>query len=225
MLTANPTRAQIEPPLFSAFLRLENRRALVYGNGFETVRTGERLARAGAILRVVSSEPSPELREWIRKERHEFRSRRIRKRDLRGVYLVMAERYAPELEHLWQLAEAQSVFANVMDEKAWCSFYLGSVVERGALQIAISTSGIAPALAVRLRERFENELPVEVSDFLELARELRPAVMARHSTFSARKRVWYELVDSGIWEVLASGDRALAKSYAERILETRGALA
>jgi siroheme synthase-like protein len=61
--------------------------------------------------------------------------------------------------------------------------------------ISISSSGCAPALSVRLRERLERTVTETFGRFAELVGGLRGAIAARHPDAAERKRLWYELVD------------------------------
>lgn len=86
------------------------------------------------------------------------------------------------------------------------------------MTIAISTSGKAPALAVRLKERLQRELGPEYERFLELAGDLREPLARRVPDFETRKALWYELVDSEILDLLGSGDEAAAREVISRIV-------
>jgi precorrin-2 dehydrogenase/sirohydrochlorin ferrochelatase len=86
------------------------------------------------------------------------------------------------------------------------------------LTIAISTSGKAPALAVRLKERLQHELGPEYERFLELAGELREPLARQVPDFETRKALWYEIVDSEILEVLARGDESAAREIISRVV-------
>ena len=60
---------------------------------------------------------------------------------------------------VFQEANARGIFCNAVDDIANCHFYYGSIVQRGDLQIAISTNGKSPALAQRMRKELEQQYP------------------------------------------------------------------
>ena len=91
-------------------------------------------------------------------------------------------------------------------------------MRKGDLTIAISTSGKAPALAVRLRERLQRELGSEYERFLELAGELREPLARNVPDFETRKALWYELVDSEILDALARGDETSAREIISHVV-------
>ena len=89
-----------------------------------------------------------------------------------------------------------------MDDVPHCNFVSGSVIKQGPLVIAISTSGCAPVLSVRLRERFEKEFGPEYADFLHLMKALRPYMAERFADFEKRRETWYALVDGPLFELV-----------------------
>ena len=91
--------------------------------------------------------------------------------DLDGVWLVVAAA-TPEVnrEVRGRGRRPRRVFVNAVDDPAAASAYLGGVVRRGGVTIAISTEGRAPALAGLLREALEAVIPDEVGAWVEEAR-------------------------------------------------------
>ena len=67
--------------------------------------------------------------------------------------MIAAETDPTVAARIWEEAESEGILVNVLDDADHCSFVAGSVVRQGPLTLAISTSGCAPALAVRLRQR------------------------------------------------------------------------
>jgi len=59
------------------------------------------------------------------------------------------------------------LLVNVADTPDLCDFYLGGIVTKGNLKIAISTNGKSPTAAKRLRQLLEDVLPEEIDDLLE----------------------------------------------------------
>src|SRR5258708_36727592 len=98
---------------------------------------------------------------------------------MRGCVLVYAATDDPKL-HRELAAEARSlgVPINVVDVPELCTFIAPAVVKRGALQIAISTGGAAPAFAARLRRNLEDQFVTEYALILEIVRAARPRLHA-----------------------------------------------
>lgn len=72
-----------------------------------------------------------------------------------------------------QLAKEKKVLVNVADKPALCDFYLGSIVQKGQVKIAISTNGKSPTLAKRLKAHLQEMLPEELDDLAEHLNQLR----------------------------------------------------
>jgi siroheme synthase-like protein len=70
-------------------------------------------------------------------------------------------------------AHAKGKLINAADKPALCDFYLGSVVTKGDLKLAISTNGKSPTMAKRLREVFSEMLPGELDEVMQNLREIR----------------------------------------------------
>jgi siroheme synthase-like protein len=111
------------------------------------------------------------------------------------------------------------VLLNCVDDPANCRFILASVAEQGQLQVAISTGGACPALAVRLREKLERDLGPEYAAFLELAGGLREELAARVPDFQRRRTLWYEIVDSPALGLLAADQPAAASRAIEQLIQ------
>jgi siroheme synthase-like protein len=122
-----------------------------------------------------------------------------------------------------QEAKAERALLNVTDDTARSDFTAGAVMRQGALTIAISTSGCAPALAVRLRQQFERTFGPEYATFLAWLQALREPLAAQYPNFSERRARWYALVDSEILSWLQQGRVDLARQHmAEIIADTLG---
>jgi uroporphyrin-III C-methyltransferase/precorrin-2 dehydrogenase/sirohydrochlorin ferrochelatase len=154
--------------LFPAFLKLRNRLVLVVGGGVIAASKIPSLVEAGAQLTVVSPELNPELTQRL--HRHEFTwlPKPFEPGDLHGKFLVIAATSIPELNAaVFEAADARQVLCNAVDDIDHCHFYYGSIVQRGDLQIAISTNGKSPALAQRLRKELEEQFGPEYAAWLE----------------------------------------------------------
>lgn len=204
---------------YPVFLDLHQRRCVVVGGGAVAADKTDGLLRSGAIVVVVAPRLDEPLATWARQGRVEHLARDYRRGDLEGASLVLAEQVAPELQReLFAEAEARRIFVNVQDVVAYCSFVAPALLRRGDLAIAISTSGSAPALAVRLRDRLAGELGEEYGAFLELARRFRRPLAESVADVEERRALWYRLVDSRVLELFAEGRDGEARRLASEIL-------
>lgn len=204
---------------YPVFLSLAERLVVVIGGGAIAERKVAGLLPCGARVRVVAPELTAELARLAERGEIEHRARDYQPGDLEGAVLALAEPGGDARDEAFSAeAEARGIFANVEDVVEYCSFIAPSIVRRGDLVIAISTSGRAPALAVRLRQRLEKELGPEYGALLELAGRLRGPLARAVPEFEERRRRWYELVDSEVLSLFRDGGIAEAFELAEQIM-------
>ena len=157
-------------PLFPVFLKLEGLQVLLVGAG----KVGHEKLLAlvsnapAAQIEVVADEVSEAVYALARL--HPFV--RIRKKifeadDLLGKNIVMvAVNDRKASAEIRRLAKEKNILANVADTPGQCDFYLGSIVQKGSLKIAISTNGQSPTMAKRIRELLQNTLPDELDELI-----------------------------------------------------------
>lgn len=183
---------------YPVFLNLEGRRVLVVGHGRVADAKAQSLLEAGAKVRRVSG-------------------RRFQKRDLAGVNLVICATSNERLNRRASaLATARRLFVNVVDRPELCSFIAPAVVRKGHVQIAISTGGHSPALAVKLKEEIAKTIVDAYGELLDLLAGLRPRVLARIPNPAARAKIFQNIVRGRALELLRHGRRLAARRLIER---------
>jgi len=204
---------------YPVYIELRNQSCVVVGGGKIAEGKVEGLLAVEARVTLISPELSPRLQELSNQKQITYIPRAYQPGDLTGAFLVICATDQTEINHqVWQEASANRQLVNVVDDTPRCNFIAPSILRKGDLTIAISTSGKAPALAVRLKERFQREIGPEYERFLELAGELREPLAKHIPDFETRKALWYELVDSDILEVLARGDEDSAKEIISQVV-------
>ena len=99
------------------------------------------------------------------------------KRYLAGKHMVVATTDIPEINvQVWQDCRAVSKLVNVADNPPYCDFYMGGIVTKGNVKIAISTNGKSPTTAKRLRQFFEDVIPENIDDFVKNLNEYRKTI-------------------------------------------------
>jgi precorrin-2 dehydrogenase / sirohydrochlorin ferrochelatase len=153
--------------LFPMFLKLSARPCLVVGAGAVAESKIASLLEAGGHVRVVAPEATPQVRSWAQSKEIEWHQRIFQPDDLEGMFLVIAATSSRDLhERIFKEATRRGVLCNIVDVPALCDFYYPSVVQRGSLQIAISTAGQSPALAQRLRKQLEDQFGPEYEEWV-----------------------------------------------------------
>lgn len=180
--------------LLPIFVKLRDRLVVVVGGGLIAEGKIEGLFAAEARIRVVSPEVTPRIREWIAQNSVEWRAEAFEPGYLDGAYLVIAATSAPGVnEAVFSEADARGILCNAVDDIEHCHFYYGSVVQRGDLQIAISTNGKSPALAQRLRIQLEKQFGSEYELWLEWLGATRELLRASEGSADSKKALLHHL--------------------------------
>ncbi|MBP6826208.1 MAG: TSUP family transporter [Saprospiraceae bacterium] len=172
----SPESADGSPPragntLFPVFLKLENFHLLIVGGGLVGLEKLSTLLRNSPATRItlVGREISREIRSFSADyEQVELIEKAFEAKDMDGKKFVVAATDDPALhKEIRRLAHQRGILVNVADTPEECDFYLGSIVQKGDLKIAISTNGKSPTIAKRLKETLQDALPAELHDLLQ----------------------------------------------------------
>jgi len=180
--------------LFPMFLKLDGKPCVVVGAGAIAAPKIASLLRADAQITVIAPEASPQIETHARAGRLQWHAREFAAGDLRGAYLVVAATDKREVNHaVAEEARALGVLCNSVDDPPDCDFYYPSVLERGDLQIAVSTGGKSPALAQRLREELDTLIAEDAGAWLDALGQRRLKTLAALPAGEERKRILHEL--------------------------------
>jgi precorrin-2 dehydrogenase / sirohydrochlorin ferrochelatase len=176
---------------YPVFLDLHGVPVLVVGAGTVAARKAAGLAAAGAVVRVVAPEVTPQLE---RDEVAELHVRPYQPGDLEGVRLVVTATGHADIDAAVAAdATAAGLWVNAADQPGDCTFILPAVARHGPLTVAVSTDGASPALARRLRDRAAELL---TDDAVALADELAARRAAVRAAGGSTEDVdWSELID------------------------------
>jgi siroheme synthase-like protein len=171
--------------LLPLFLNLSGRTVLLVGGGPVATAKLRQLLSAGARVHIVA----PNLTEEIRAPHPDvtIAQRPFEPADLDEAWLVVAAATPDVNRHVAEAAEGRHIFVNAVDDPANASAFLGGVVRRDGVTLAISTSGAAPALAALLREGLDALLPRDLGTWLWQARAARVAWRRDGVPMAARK--------------------------------------
>jgi precorrin-2 dehydrogenase / sirohydrochlorin ferrochelatase len=201
--------------LFPMFVKLDGRQVLVVGAGQVGEPKIRGLLPTGAKIRVVAHKASEAVQEWARLGQIVLEERDFVLSDLDNVFLVVVATSSRDLnEFVFGEAQSRRILCNVVDVPEQCDFYYPAVVQRGDLQIAISTSGQSPSLAQKIRQQLERQFGPGYANWVAELGETRRKILAS-SLDPERKR---ELLQS-----LASVEAFEAALATESSTNKRGA--
>lgn len=192
--------------LFPVFLKLSGRPCLVVGAGRVGEPKIESLLAAGAAVKVVAPEATEAVAQWSREGKINWQPRHFEPSDLQGVFLVVVATPSRELnDGIYREAQRRGVLCNVVDDPPHCDFYYPAVVNRGELQIAISTNGQSPALAHRLRQELERRFGPEYEEWVAALGRERQRLFELPLDPEARRRILHSLVTQERFEEFLRG--------------------
>lgn len=183
------------PSCYPVFLNLRGKGCIVVGGGRVAERKVLSLLKTGADITVIS----PELTKRLRKEsvkrlnrakgsggnlRHI--SREYKKGDLKNAFLVIAATDSNKTNK--KVSEDAPHLINVVDMPSLCNFISPSLVKRGPLTIAISTSGVSPSTAKAVRKELEKLYSAEFGKHLASLKKIRAKAMAEIKDKKKRER-------------------------------------
>jgi uroporphyrin-III C-methyltransferase / precorrin-2 dehydrogenase / sirohydrochlorin ferrochelatase len=197
--------------LLPIFLNLTGRNCLLVGAGNVALDKIASLLTTGLKLRVIAPDARIEIHQLAREGKLEWIERRFEPSDLDNNFLVIAATDAPEVNAaVYRGCVERNIPCNSVDDIPNCDFFFGSVVTRGNLQIAISTSGVSPAVAQRLRREIDAQLPEDLGTWLDNLGQLRREVLATHPRTEARKSLLHQLAQRQVCESATCPSRLMA---------------
>lgn len=157
--------------LFPVFLKTETARFLIVGGGNVGLEKTETLLKQNPhiSIKLVASEISAALKEVLKKHPHiDFQERPFEETDLNATDFVITATNDKNINaEIKRKANERKILVNAADQPDLCDFYLGSIVKKGNLKIAISTNGKSPTISKRLREVFEENIPENINESID----------------------------------------------------------
>jgi siroheme synthase-like protein len=163
--------------LYPVFLKLDQLELLLVGGGNVGLEKLHSLLANSpeAKISIVAPEVKDEIKKLVlRHPSCKIYQREFQNEDLENKDLIVLATDKRELhEEIKGLAIQKGILVNVADTPDLCDFYLGSIVQKGNLKIAISTNGKSPTIAKRIKEVLNETLPDEIDDLLNNMQSIR----------------------------------------------------
>ncbi|SON48730.1 siroheme synthase [Vibrio tapetis] len=205
---------------FPLFFDLNHKPVLVVGGGEVASRKVDALVRAGARVTIVSPQIEPFLQALVEQEQCIWEKSFYHSDMMKDYVQAWATTDNPDLNHqVYQDATDQKIMVNVVDDLPFCDFITPSMIERGRVQIAISSGGASPVLIRNIREKMESVLAQNLTLQAEFAASKRNSIKKHLDSVDGRRRFWeaffaHPLVDT------ASNREALEDVYQTLLTET-----
>jgi siroheme synthase-like protein len=204
---------------YPIYLNLKGRAVLVAGGGVVAQGKIEQLLKAGAQVFVVSPLLTARLGELADAGFIGYRHGEFSPEDLNGKALVIsATNCQATNECVARAASERGLLCNVVDQPELCNFITPAVVERGHLQISISTGGGSPSLAQRVKREVALLIDDEYGELLEIVAALRGQAHHLIPDYQGRRELLRAFVESEALTLLRQGRRQEAERLAQEML-------
>ncbi|CAH8282577.1 precorrin-2 dehydrogenase/sirohydrochlorin ferrochelatase [Mariniflexile fucanivorans] len=165
--------------LYPIFLKLNSLNVLIVGGGNVAEEKLTFLLKSSPDAKVTMV--SPMFREGTvelaKKGDVKLIKRKYNKSYLKGKHIVIATTDVPSVNiKVHKHCRKRSILVNVADNPPYCDFYMGGIVTKGNVKVAISTNGKSPTTAKRLRQFFEDVIPENVDDLVKNLNEYRKTI-------------------------------------------------
>lgn len=208
---------------YPVFLDLQGKPVVVVGGGHVALQKIGNLVEAGAQVTLVSPDLIPELKQYVDDGKVMHIKREYEDGDMDGYFLSFVATDDGAINKVVaDEARSRKVWVNAVDDVPNCDFIMPGIVQKGELIIAISTSGLSPAIARKVREDVEEFLGDEDAALLDLAGEVRRELNENKIEVGDCNRcgrshldVWNAALDADVKKLVGSGERDKAK---ERLL-------
>lgn len=210
-------------PYYPIFIDIEDRPVVIIGGGEVCARKAETMMRYGARVRIISPRFTDEIEAWAAAGKLSIERREYQSADIDGANLVIASTDDTAVnERIAADSRARRIPVNVVDVTPLCEFIVPAIIEKGSVQIAVSTGGKSPALARTLKEDLQRQIGPEYTEVNDILGTLRDGAKATLPTDVDRKRFFDGIMASGILGMLREGRRSEAYRTIAHACEAAG---
>lgn len=205
-------------PYYPLYIDLHDQPVVVVGAGSVAERKVSTLLEHGARITVIAPAATPVIEKLAQQGRLVWRERAYEPGDLAGALLAIAATSSRAVnESVYSEAVARPMLVNVVDVPDLCNAIVPSIMERGNLEIAVSTCGASPETAQSIRHGLEDRFPAWWTDYMKVVGEVRTLVKQRvHGPASARSPLYRAVLESDLRDRIAAGERPDAEDVYRR---------
>lgn len=184
-------------PLYAMMVDLSDTCCLIVGGGMVAERKMKALLEANANIIVVSPSATAGIQKCALHNQITWHQRAYLPTDVEGCKLVIAATNEKGTnKQVYLDATNRDLWINVVDDLTLCNFTVPSVVQRGNLQISVSTNGTSPSLAKRIKAELEEMYGEDYAFYLSLMEGIRVIVKRDVTDEKQRSRIFAELSSS-----------------------------
>ena len=199
---------------YPLFFRLAGKRCVVVGGGRVAERKARALLAAGAGVRLISPKITAGISRLQQQGRIELAAREYREGDLEGAALVFGATDKSEVNRqVREDALRLAIPLNAADSPDMCDFFVPSLIRKGPLLIAISTSGLLPLLSKKLRAEITKSLTSDYTAYARRVGAFRKYLLQNVENSRLRGEIMRRVGRAGVREVGRMTLREMKKRF------------
>jgi precorrin-2 dehydrogenase / sirohydrochlorin ferrochelatase len=188
---------------YPLFLDISGKLCVVLGGGKIAERKVSTLIKFRAKVRLISPKITKSLSKHAESGKIEFVEREYREGDLKGAALAFAATDQKEVNlKIKKEADARALPINVVNDPTSCEFLVPSIVQKGPITIAISTSGSLPLLSKKLRQEIDDYLTEDYIKYADMIGKFRKTLKETVKDGKRRKEIMAEIEKTDLHEIL-----------------------
>jgi precorrin-2 dehydrogenase len=210
-------------PYYPIYLDIENRNVVIIGGGDVCARKAQTMLSYGARVTIVAPKFTDQIEKWAHDGDLQLLRKKYDETDLEGAHIVIASTDDENVNaRVAADCRRRRIPVNVVDVTHLCEFIVPAIVEKGSVQVAISTGGKSPALARTLKEDLQRLIGPEYDEVNRVLGTLREGAKKTLPTDADRKDFFDAIIAQGILEMLRDGRRREAYATIARACEAAG---
>lgn len=191
---------------------------MIIGGGAVACRKVRMLLKFHASIVVVSPKISAGLRVLEKAGSIQVRSRTYESRDLDNAAIVFACTDDRDVNCAARLdASSRGIPVNVVDKPEECDFIVPSIVKRGDITIAISTSGVLPMASRKIRRTIETTLAGDYVAYVRIVGKMRKHLIKTVPDKTRRARVMKSIAAMDMADIVKMGFTGMKKIVKDRM--------
>jgi siroheme synthase-like protein len=204
---------------FPMMIKLEGRKCLVVGAGKVAEEKIAGLLAHGPKITVVSPRAVSGIQQQARNGILTWKKRRFSPKDVDGAFLVVAATNSSRINStIFRACRENGVLCNAVDDPENCDFFYPAIVRRGSLQIAISTHGLSPALASRLRRELDQQFGPEWAEWLQDVGTQRREILSKRMPKGQKRKQLMEIAAAAAFrEFMSKRRHNISRTPASRV--------
>ena len=206
--------------IFPISLKLQQQPCLIVGGGHIAYRKAVLLAKAHAVIHVLSPEIDANLLALVNQTQGQYISQKFDSaRSMRNFRLVIAATNDKAVNQaVFEVCEAENVLVNSVDDPPHCRFMVPAIIDRSPLIVSVASNGTSPVLSRQIRTQLESSIPHGMGKLAEFSGKWRPTVKTKIENPDERRIFWEDLYASPLKEQVFNDNIAAADQLIQQAL-------